>query len=134
MFLPQKPIKENQAIDLPGVPNARELGGYRTIYGTQVKKGVLIRTGMLSGATDEAIRKLTKEIRPYRVVDLRTSFEARKNPDPKLRGIKCVNLSPLGFSLPLLKYGLCPQRRHGREHGPEARHRVPGPRHQPPRH
>ncbi|MER2057105.1 MAG: tyrosine-protein phosphatase, partial [Clostridia bacterium] len=42
-----------QGIDLPGVRNARELGGYR-IGEMTIKKRILLRSGSLTGATEEA--------------------------------------------------------------------------------
>lgn len=49
-------VREND-IDLPGVPNARQLGGY-VIGDKKVRADVLLRSGSLAKASDEAIEAL----------------------------------------------------------------------------
>lgn len=60
---------ENQRIDLPGVANARQFGGYE-IGGRKVKKDVLLRTGNLSQASDEAIASLENHYKLGVVFDI----------------------------------------------------------------
>ena len=47
-----------QSLNLTGIDNARDLGGYVTEDGHKVKSGALLRTGKLSGATEADIKTL----------------------------------------------------------------------------
>ena len=70
-------------VKLDGVRNARELGGFPV--GTKVvKKGVLIRTGTLEHAREDAIRVLSKRYHVQAVIDFRMTGEVRKAPDPEV--------------------------------------------------
>lgn len=66
---------------LSGVKNARDLGGMPTSDGRVVRAGRLIRSGELSGARSEDIRRL-KDLGLSAVVDLRTEGERESHPDP----------------------------------------------------
>ena len=80
-----------QRIDLPGVGNARELGGY--IIGDKiVKKGVLLRTAGLSSAAPPAIDKLQNEYRLQTVIDFRMTGECQSIPDPEISGVRNIHL------------------------------------------
>ena len=81
-----------QAIDLPGVGNARELGGYSAGDG-QIKKGVLLRTAGLSGAAPEAIGKLQNEYHVRTVIDFRMTAELGDLPDPEIPDAQNIHLS-----------------------------------------
>ncbi|MBR6337886.1 MAG: tyrosine-protein phosphatase [Ruminococcus sp.] len=96
------------SIGLKGVANARELGGYKTIDGREVVSGVLLRTGKLSQATAEDLKKLTNEYKVAAVIDLRSAEEingspevavftgtADPDPDPQLDGVRRLNLPVL---------------------------------------
>lgn len=83
-----------QSISLPGVFNARELGGYR-IGGKRIKSGVLIRTAMLGNASPEALDAFQKQYRLQTVIDLRTSMENGAQPDPVIPGAENIHLPPL---------------------------------------
>ena len=50
-----------QALDLEGVANARELGGYVMLDGRKIRRGMLLRSGNLYNATEEDVAKLTNE-------------------------------------------------------------------------
>ena len=80
-----------QSIDLPGIGNARELGGYAAA-GRHIKKGTLIRCASLNNATEEALARLSETYRVETVVDLRMSNEAQGQPDPAIEGAKGVLL------------------------------------------
>ena len=80
------------AIDLPGVGNARELGGY-AIGDRRVKDGVLLRTGDLGRAAQEAIERLHSEYHVQTVVDLRMNVERDIQPDPQIPGATNRGLS-----------------------------------------
>lgn len=69
-----------RAAPLQGVPDARDIGGYRTTDGRVVRTGLVYRTGELNKATDADLATLTtREVR-Y-VDDLRTSYERLLAPD-----------------------------------------------------
>jgi len=67
------------AISLSGVVNERDA---LARYG--FKKGVLLRTAKLSGATKRDKLKLALELRSGLIIDLRTAGTRAKYPDPKL--------------------------------------------------
>ena len=80
-----------QAIDLPGVGNARELGGY-TVGSKQIKNGVLLRTAGLGSAAPEALRKLQNTYHLQTVIDFRMAVERGSVPDPEIPGAKNIHL------------------------------------------
>lgn len=71
-----------QSIGLTGIVNARELGGYISEDGRKVKRGVLFRTGALSGMTEADRTCLMEQYHLTDVIDFRTSFECAAAPDP----------------------------------------------------
>lgn len=80
-----------QQIDLPGINNARELGGY-AIGNQHIKSGVLIRTGALTRAKPEALERLHDLYHLQTVVDFRMSAEQQSDPDPEIPGAKRIQL------------------------------------------
>lgn len=74
-------------INLPGVGNARELGGIK-IGDQRIKKGRLLRCASLAAITPEAIEILADKYHVADVVDLRMENERKSNPDPDIAGIK----------------------------------------------
>lgn len=76
---------ENQAIDLPGVANARQLGGYR-IGNKTIKKDILLRSGNLAAASDEAVQTLERQYSLCRVFDFRSRIEQGAAPDREVPG------------------------------------------------
>lgn len=80
-----------QAIDIPGVGNARELGGY-AVGETRVKEGVLLRSAGLANVTPEAIERLQNMYRVQTVIDFRMSVEQGVRPDPKVPGAEGVHV------------------------------------------
>ena len=82
----------NQVIHLPGVSNARQLGSYR-IGDKTIKKDMLLRTGRLGEATEEAIRSLSETYHLQYVVDFRMNDEADLSPDPTISGAENIHLS-----------------------------------------
>lgn len=79
------PCFESQAVDLPGVTNARQLGGYR-IGKKYIRKDLLIRSGALPKASDEALATLADDYSLAAVFDFRSSFERGENPDREVNG------------------------------------------------
>jgi protein-tyrosine phosphatase len=74
-------------IDLPGIGNARELGGF-TVGGRTVKQGVLLRTASLESLSDEAKRVLQEVYKVATIVDFRMTNERRSSPDPEIPGVE----------------------------------------------
>ena len=84
---------QQQAIDLEGVANARQLGGIVTEDGRKVKENVLLRSGELTAATDEAIKTLSDYYHVTTVVDLRNLAEINETPDPEINGAVNVHIA-----------------------------------------
>lgn len=82
-----------QSIGLASVPNARELGGYKTYDGRSVRTGLLLRTARLDKATAEDIRRLETEYKVSTIVDFRMPAEAANAPDPDISGAENYNIS-----------------------------------------
>lgn len=78
-------------IALPGVSNARELGGYPA-GGKSVRPGVLIRSGALYRAAPEAVDALRDKYRLRAVADFRMSAKRAAAPDPEIPGAVNVSL------------------------------------------
>jgi len=68
-------------LNLPGVSNARELGGYR-IGEKKIIGGRLLRTGALDGIEEEGIKQLRDTYHVQKVIDFRMSEEHDSLPDP----------------------------------------------------
>ena len=83
-----------QEIILPGVSNARELGGY-TVGDRRIRKGVLLRSGALTHATPEALETLRDKYRVQTVADLRMTMERNTHPDPEIPGAENLHLPAL---------------------------------------
>ena len=85
---PQKdytPQYANQVIELQGVSNARQLGGY-VIGDKKVRMDLLLRSGNLSKASDEAIDTLQDKYKLALIADFRSSMERGKAPDRDVEG------------------------------------------------
>ena len=79
-------------ISLPGINNARELGGYKA--GDKViKHGLLIRTGALKDAAPEAVELLKNKYNLKAIVDFRMQSERINIPDPEVEGAKYYGFS-----------------------------------------
>ena len=74
-------------INLPGVGNARELGGY-AIGDKVVRPGVLFRSARLDQAQPAAIEILVREYHIQTIVDFRMTDERQGMPDPDIPGAK----------------------------------------------
>ena len=80
-----------QAIELPGVENARELGGY-AVGDKHIRPGLLLRTAALNNAIPEAVDKLTDDYHLQAVIDFRMAVERGSVPDPEIPGAKNIHL------------------------------------------
>lgn len=83
---------DKQAIGLEGVPNARQLGSYVSKDGRRIKHGVLIRSGVLSKASDHDLKLLKEKYHVNYVFDLRTAYEVNHWPDRHIEGATYVNM------------------------------------------
>ncbi len=98
-------LKLSHSIGLEGIQNARELGGYMTADGRQVKHGVLLRTARLSTGSAEDLRRLSEEFHLAKIFDFRGRDEiegseemaifkgdSEPDPDPAVEGAEYLNL------------------------------------------
>lgn len=94
-----------QSIELTGVGNARELGGYPAADGRNVRRGILLRTAKLSTASDEDIRRLKEDYKLAKIIDMRSVEEIEGSPeiavftgspkpehDPSVEGAEYIHL------------------------------------------
>ena len=79
---------KKQALPLHSIANARELGGYKTSDGKTVRWGKLLRSGALTNASQEDLSLLTEHYRLSAIVDMRASYEAASDPEPKVEGVR----------------------------------------------
>ena len=90
---------ETQAIELDGVGNARQLGGYVCADGRTIKDGVLLRSAALSTLTDEGAKTLAEKYHLRYVFDFRTETERSAQPDKEVEGAENVWLPAFASSL-----------------------------------
>ncbi len=76
-------------IILAGAPNARDLGGIETLDGRTLRRGRLIRSGMLSRLDDKDLAYL-KSTGLRTVVDFRTAAERIQKPDRLPEGTEYI--------------------------------------------
>lgn len=94
------------SLGLAGVGNARELGGYRAADGRTVKRGVLLRTAALSGATAEDLRILRERYHLAVIADFRMDSEVEQSPDPDIDGVRNLWLPIMDAELLAGRYGV----------------------------
>jgi protein-tyrosine phosphatase len=95
----QLPVPERAAhrvLNFEGITNFRDLGGYRTVDGREVKWGVLYRSATLANATDADLRALD-DLGLAALVDFRSAAEKQKEPDhlPSPPGFAVVEIPTL---------------------------------------
>ena len=86
--------KDSRFLPVEGIPNARDIGGYRTSDGKTVKKGLLFRGASLAGATDGDLSYL-RSAGVKKVFDFRTDFDKRGKENRILPGAEMIDL-PIG--------------------------------------
>ena len=86
-------MEQTRRIQVRGMRNLRDLGGYGTVDGRRVKWGVLYRSDAILPSGPEAIVAIAR-LGLVTVVDFRTEEERRKNPDrlPPGQEIRQVSL------------------------------------------
>lgn len=94
--LPMAQRAEHRMLEFSGIHNFRDLGGYRTSDGRQVKWGKLYRSGALHGASDHDLSVLT-ELGLTTLVDFRSSAEKAAEPDrlPQPHSFQVVEIPTL---------------------------------------
>lgn len=73
-------LQNNHHLRLRGVKNLRDLGGYRTIDGKTIRRGVLYRSGALHRLTDKDLKQLSA-LDLDSIIDFRTTREKEIRPD-----------------------------------------------------
>lgn len=94
---------EHQLLNLAGIRNAWQLGGYAGVCGRKVRRNLLIRSGKLSDAAPEDLLRLTGEYGLSTVIDLRSPEETADAPDPQMDGVRMI-------PIPVLEAGSANQR------------------------
>jgi len=82
---------EERQVKLQAQPNFRDLGGYHTVDGRKVKRGLIYRSGQLSQLTDDDLLVL-KKLGIRTVIDLRGPSEVESRGKDRLpEGVRNVN-------------------------------------------
>lgn len=76
----------DRIIHIEGVHNIRDLGGLTGLDGRRIKKNLLIRSSRLVLIQEDGLEFL-KSINLSTIIDMRTTYEATKRPDPELEGV-----------------------------------------------
>jgi len=88
----QRIIVAERILKIAGVPNFRDIGGYRTNDGRRVRWGQVYRSGTLHGLTDESMVHL-QELQVRLICDLRTEDEMTSEPDRIPQGVNYLRQS-----------------------------------------
>lgn len=75
-----------QRITLEELHNTRDLGGFKSTDGRQIRYKKLIRSGELYRATQNDKIRLSKEYHLKKIIDFRTETERSGKPDPEIDG------------------------------------------------
>ena len=76
----ERPFKPGRRIDIPLLPNLRDIGGYATASGGRVRSGQLFRSTELNHLAGEDLERFA-ELGIRTVFDLRTEPERTAEPD-----------------------------------------------------
>ncbi|GMK47450.1 protein-tyrosine-phosphatase [Paenibacillus glycanilyticus] len=82
----------NQVIPFQGTRNFRDMGGYRTVDGRKVKRGLLFRSDELTALSEQDMAAF-KALNIRTIFDYRDESEARHKPDPEIAGVMNIRLS-----------------------------------------
>ena len=94
--LPTEQRAEHRLLNFQGIPNFRDLGGYQTSDGKQVKWGVLYRAGTLAHASDSDVHNL-QQLHLSALIDFRSAAEKEEEPNrlPDPQGFNLVEIPTL---------------------------------------
>lgn len=84
-------MEDGQRIQLEGVWNTRDLGGYQTQDNRQIKYKKLIRSGTLANLTEQDKKVLIEQCQLKVDIDFRTEKEAAQKPDPVMEGVLYIH-------------------------------------------
>lgn len=89
----KKPIE--RTIPFERIENGRELGGLVMPDGRSIRRGMLVRSGNLSKASDQDVAILKDRFHLSDVYDFRFDAEAQADPDRIIEGVTIIRLSTL---------------------------------------
>lgn len=94
--LPPEQRSEHRLLNFEGIHNFRDLGGYATVDGRQVKWGVLYRTGTLAHASQGDLQALAG-LQLAKLIDFRSALEKEEEPNrlPEPAGFEVVEIPTL---------------------------------------
>lgn len=87
----QEKKMENRFIDLPGINNARDIGGYPA-GGKHIRTGALLRSGKLCNAGPGTLAVLSGKYHVKYIVDFRMAKGKDQVPDPEVEGAEIIKL------------------------------------------
>ena len=76
-----------RALDIPSVPNLRDVGGYKTLDGVTVARGLAYRSDTFNPMNPEDLKRLER-VGLKNDYDLRTTSEAKVKPDQMPPGVQ----------------------------------------------
>ena len=88
-LLPEGEREEHRKLAMDGAQNFRDLGGYETADGRRVKWGLVYRSDSLADLSDEDLAFIQR-LGMQQIVDFRTGFEKREDPDRIPEGVRYV--------------------------------------------
>ena len=89
------PTQPGTPLPFEGLQNFRDLGGWPAGEGRQVRYGLLYRAPQLDGARSPADRALLESLGLRVCLDLRSSLERQRRPDPALPGAEMLEASAI---------------------------------------
>lgn len=94
--LPAGQRNDHRLLNFEGIANFRDLGGYPTEDGRQVKWGVLYRSGTLAHSSDADLEGLA-QLKLNTMIDFRSAAEKEEEPDrlPNPPGFSVVEIATL---------------------------------------
>ncbi len=87
-----------RTVNVEGISNTRDIGGYLTSNGKIVKQGMVYRAAALDGVTKQGIKTATGTLKIQTDLDLRKASEAEKTYSPLGEGVRYINISSPYYS------------------------------------
>ncbi len=82
-----------RTVNIEGISNTRDIGGYLTEGGKVVKQGMLYRAAALDGVTQKGIKTATETLQIKTDLDLRKAQESGKTYSPLGNSVNYINIS-----------------------------------------